>query len=389
MKIRYAALFLLTILLTACGGGGTSTGGTVQSPGSTVISGTASLGIIKDGRVKVYQLTSDGRKLFLAETRTDAYGRYSVSITTPTTPVLVEVSGGSYTDEATGLSVVRSDSEVLHAVVGSPGTIQPIAVTPLTELAYQLAGSPLTAAAIDSANSKVSDAFNVDIVTVQPVDPSLTGFRSPTTQAQKDYSLALATLSQQAQSTPGGSVGTVVEGYRQDLAADDRISLGTATTFSTTLSQFLANPRNQTGLTTATTALANFGTLTQLVKLNTTGTFAAGSFIKGVQVQLQLPAGVNIQYTGVTPDAGVVMPSGAAAAVTTIESYYDPATKTISLGIINAQPGFGLGEFVTIRTDVAPGAPLDESLFTVSGGMVTGQGGLQIDPNSISIFVTI
>ena len=389
MKIRYAAFFLLAAMLTACGGGGTSTGGAGAAVGNTIVSGTASLGIIQNGRVKVYQLTGDGRKIFLAETTTDSSGRYSVSITTPTTPILVEVSGGTYVDEATGLTVVRSDSEILHAAVSSPSAIQQVAVTPLSELAYRLAGSPLTAAGIDSANSEVSDAFNVDIVNVQPVEPTLTGFRSPTTQAQKDYSLALATLSQQALSTPGGSVETVIETYKQDLAPDGRISLGTATTFSTVLSQFLTNPRNQTGLTTATTALANFGTLTQLVKLNTTGTFAAGSFIKGVQVQLQFPAGVNIQYTGGVPDSGVVVPSGAAAAVTTVDSSYDPVTRTLSLGIINAQPGFGLGEFTTIRADVVPGAPLEENLFTVSGGVVTGQGGLQIDPDSISIFVTL
>ena len=386
MKIRFAVLLLLTALVTACGGGGTSTGGAGAAVGNTIVSGTASLGIIQNGRVKVYQVTSDGRKIFLAETTTDSSGRYSVSITTPSTTVLVEVSGGTYVDEATGFTVIRSDSEVLHAAVGSPATNQQIAVTPLTEIAYRLAGSPLTPSSIDSANSKVSDAFNVNIITVQPVEPTLTGFRSPTTQAQKDYSLALAVVSQQALSQPGESVEAVIEDYKQDLA-DDRISLGTATTFSTVLSQFLANPRNQTGLTTATTALANFGTLTQLVKLNTTGTFAVGSFIKGVQVQLQLPAGVNILYTGGVPDPGVVVPSGAAAAVTTVDSSYDPVTRILTLGIINAQPGFGLGEFVTIRTDVIPGAPLDDDLFTVSGGVVTGQGGLEIDPDAISIFV--
>jgi len=142
MKIRYAAFFLLAAMLTACGGGGTSTGGAGAAVGNTIVSGTASLGIIKNGRVKVYQITGDGRKTFLAETTTDNSGRYSVSITTPTTPILVEVSGGTYVDEATGLTVVRSDSEILHAAVSSPSAIQQVAVTPLTELAYRLAGSP-------------------------------------------------------------------------------------------------------------------------------------------------------------------------------------------------------------------------------------------------------
>lgn len=386
MKIRFAVLLLLTALLTACGGGGTSTGGAAAGAGSTTISGTASLGIIKNGRVKVYQLTSDGRKIFLAETTTDSSGRYSVLITTPTTPILVEVSGGIYVDEASGLQVVRADTDILHAAVGSPGIGQQIAVTPLTELAYRLASPTLTAAGIDIANSRVTDAFNFNIVTVQPVEPSVTGFND-TLQEQKDYSLALATLSQQAFNTPGASVDSVVELYRQDLAQDGRISIGTATTFSTVLSQFLANPRNQTGFTTATTALANFGTLNQLVKLNTTGTFAAGSFIKGVQVKLQLPVGVNIQYSGVYPKLGVVVPSGVAAAVTTVDSSYDPATRILSIAIINAQPGFGLGEFTTIRTDVVPGAPLNEDLFVLSGEMVTGQGGSEIV--GISIFVTL
>lgn len=388
MKKQIAALFLIVACIYGCGGGGTTTGGTAATPGQITITGTASLGIIKGSTVKAYRITTDNLRIYLAETRTNNLGWYSLSFTRPDSPVVIEVSGGEYVDEATGITVRRSENDILHAVVSSVGSATQIAVTPLTELAYQLSGSPLTATSIDTANSVVSDAFNFDIIRTQPVEPTLNGFRHPTTEEQRSYALALAALSQQTLDLPGATMNTSLEGYRNDLYLDGRISLAVATTFQTSLSRFLGtaltpNPRNHTGVTTPTSALASFGTVTIPVKLNTRGTFASGSFIEGVQLQLRLPIGVSI------PDTSVIKPSGQAAMYTTIASAYYPGTRTISTGIMNTEPGFGLGEFMTIYCDVLPDAALNFSDFVISVTEVSGDGGDGSLTNYINVFITL
>src|ERR1043165_6031960 len=117
MKMRLlsnAVISLAAMTLFGCGGGGGTT--PVVSPpsaGPVVISGVAAKGPLSGADVRVYGLKADGtpdtaNPLATGKTLTDGSGGYSMTIPTPsapTGPVVVEVTNGSYTDEATGASV--------------------------------------------------------------------------------------------------------------------------------------------------------------------------------------------------------------------------------------------------------------------------------------------
>ncbi|MDA8085688.1 MAG: hypothetical protein M0Z75_03225, partial [Nitrospiraceae bacterium] len=125
----------LSLLLSSCGGGG---GGGPQSntPSSgAVLSGKASDGPIADGTVDVYALNADGSTgALIATATTDSNGNYSVNLGSYSGNVIVEVAGGTYTDEATGQTF---NNTLMRAVVsGATGNIS-VAVTPLTEIATE------------------------------------------------------------------------------------------------------------------------------------------------------------------------------------------------------------------------------------------------------------
>ena len=186
-KKHIAALLLLCLplLVAGCGGDGDGGGG-----GSTVtVSGVASKGPIAGGGVAVHRLLENGtRGDLVGSGTTGADGSYAVAIPASVTgPVVVTVTGrpgATYTSESTGLPVPFTASESFSAAVDSftPGV--DIAVTPLTDIAFDklplvLAEKPgpLSAEKLQSsivaANTLVGNLFNISNILAPPAtDPT-------------------------------------------------------------------------------------------------------------------------------------------------------------------------------------------------------------------------
>src|SRR6185369_15103983 len=99
MKIRafiFAIAGIILLGLAGCGGGGG--GGTP----TTVISGTASKGLVRNAKVQAFSITVPNTFNLLKEGVTDVNGNYSLDLGSYTGPVKVEVSGGEFKDETTG-----------------------------------------------------------------------------------------------------------------------------------------------------------------------------------------------------------------------------------------------------------------------------------------------
>ena len=143
IKPFLSATFALAIMtLLGCGGGGGGGGATIPGAADTItFSGVAAKGPINGGNIKVYAVKNGnvdfGTVLGSGITSTDGSGRYSVTLNSaPIGPVVVEVSGGSYTDEASGTPAVGIQVP-LRAVVSGVADGAKIAVTPLTNLAFE------------------------------------------------------------------------------------------------------------------------------------------------------------------------------------------------------------------------------------------------------------
>ena len=130
-------------LLAACGGGGgtssalSATGGVAPAPAvpTTTVSGSVVKGPVNGANVCAYKVTAAGKGDQIRCVASSAGGSYSMDIQY-IGDVVIEATGGSYTDEATNTS--RTLANPLQVVISSQGGNTTGVVTPLTSVAYSI-----------------------------------------------------------------------------------------------------------------------------------------------------------------------------------------------------------------------------------------------------------
>lgn len=189
-----------TALITACGGSDAAT--------ETTISGSAVKGPVNGATVTAKK--ADGTA---CGTATTTNGLYTLK-TTCTGDLIIEVSGGTYTDEATGASTdLNSPLKVMIAANG--GSVTGV-VTPLTTMAFSTAfsGSATpTKAAFDTQSAKIATQFGLTGVNLATTEPTVTG-------TTNDYGKALKAVSQYLKDNPTQTLATITNAtFTNDLTA--------------------------------------------------------------------------------------------------------------------------------------------------------------------------
>ena len=166
-------LVMITSILSACGGGG----GLPPAAPSSRLDGTVTDAVITNGTLRVYAFDGGVRGELLAETVTDGQGDFVFeNFSSPDRPIVIEVRGGRYTEEASGVSVNLLDGQALRAYLfyeqGAPITVQ---ITPLTHLAscladYKISNGINVNNAITESTSVFSGMTGVDILGARPLD---------------------------------------------------------------------------------------------------------------------------------------------------------------------------------------------------------------------------
>ena len=202
--------------LAACSQGGGSNGfaaiGALGNP-HAVIAGVVSKGPVAGAQVCAKAIDPAGTPQSQIGTcvQTDSAGAYSLDLGTYAGAVLLTATHGTYTDEASGVPVTLDASagttglhSAISAVASGPNTA---AITPLTEVAYQVAmqSRGLNSGGILAAQTLVQTNFSVpDIVGVLPID-ALHVPANPDPKALA-YALAQATISQYVLDQSGSGV---------------------------------------------------------------------------------------------------------------------------------------------------------------------------------------
>src|SRR6185369_5534952 len=382
-----AVLSLVIVTLFGCGGGG---GGGEATPtpvtGSTTITGVAAKGPISGGTVKVFAIKNGqvDRTAEIGSGTTDGSGAYRVTIPpdkTTTGPVLIEVSGGSFSDEATALSGIALKVP-LQAVVSSVTDGDKIAVTPLTFLAVkQVEGiGNFSAQQIDDSNKQIGLFFKVDdIIKSQPFD-STKDAPAGVSDDQKKYAGALGVFSQLCDKRRGATkledaLGTILDDLGNELKNNGGFSGTTLDDVNTAVDDFRGKNR---GGTLPTKIVFNAGVL----QLQTAGSLPANTVIQGIDVTVKIPDGVTIKLdtTGEVA-AGVVEPVSKAATGSVASAKFDAATNTLRFAIINVQPGIDVGEFAHVEFGLKVGFALPaRTAFLVTVNKING--GNSTDPNA-------
>jgi hypothetical protein len=213
-------------LFIGCGGGSSSDSGTTPATTSSgTISGTAVKGPVSGATVTAYAVTSGAMGAQLASGTTDAQGNFQISIGAYSGPVMLQLSGGTFIDEATGAAMAISPGDVMTTVtppVTSGETVTSIQVTPLTSMAQAMANNMaggMTDTNIAAANTSVGNYFMVnDILHTQPMNPLASSSGGTATQDMKNYGMAIAAMSQSAKDMGMTSSSSMVTSMMNDAA---------------------------------------------------------------------------------------------------------------------------------------------------------------------------
>ncbi len=277
--LRLASVILLGSILSACGGGG----GGGSSGSSASIAGSAIDGPMSGSTVTAYAISNGTRGATLGSATTDVSGHFNISLGAYAGSVMLQVSGGSYMDEATGSAMSMSGSTVMTAMVadvGSGQALSGIQITPLTSMAQAYAqgmAGGMSNANITTANTALGNYFDVtvsgagDILHTAPIDPTAGGSASGASQNAIDYGMALAAMSEYAHAQGMTSSSAIITAFMSDAAdgvlngiANGRQVMmggmgmgattampGTAGTtgLSAAMSTFVSSAQNQSGVT--------------------------------------------------------------------------------------------------------------------------------------------
>jgi len=276
----FGAMFITSLLVAACGG---ATNEGVGSGGTGYVDGVAIKGPVGNAAVSAFGITGGQVSAQIGTTTTDANGNFSMAIGTYTGPVMLQVSGGSYTDEATGTSMVMAQGDVMTATlppVAAGARTSGIQVTPVTAMAQTMAQhmtGGMTAANITAANTAMGNYFSVsDVLHVQPMNPLVAGSGAGASQDTQNYGMTLAAMSQYAKTLGLGSSSAMVTAMMNDAtdssfdgkAGGIAVQMGgmmgggtvmmppTAGTsgLGTAMNAFMNSAQNKSGVMTATLA---------------------------------------------------------------------------------------------------------------------------------------
>ncbi len=372
MKIKsLIALTLCMAVLALVGCGSSSsdnppaaTQGTTQPALSTVINGLASKGPINTGTVKVFAVRNGvtDRSVPIAQGTTDANGNFNVDAGGFNGPVVVEVTGGSFTDEVSGAQVALK-TPLRTMVAGVSNGTSTVAVTPLTELAAKRTEThaAITPDVINESNKNVGATFNLtDIVTTLPIASG--------TAEQKKHASACGSISQlvntskHAGESLDDALTRVMGEMESEIEHTGGLSDDSINKINTAVTEF--NNSGKGG--GAPVAAPTDGVL----KISTAGTSVMGA----LDMTINLPAGMTVNVadpaTGEAA-AGTVTNSGSAGAGTQVVAKVIPAAGSTSgkvvIGMINST-GFGAGECLTIDFKIAAGTNFPAATdFAITG----------------------
>ncbi len=179
-------LFALSGVLASCGGGD-------PAPVTTTsLSGNVVKGPVNGAAVCAYKATAAGKGEQIKCTTSGAGGVYSMDITYAG-DVIIEATGGNYTDEATGAA--RTLGDPMQVVVASQGGATVGVITPLTSAAYSVSkglSGGVTSANFVSAATTVGTQFQLTGVNLATSLPLVAGTTNSYGQILKAVSQYIA-----------------------------------------------------------------------------------------------------------------------------------------------------------------------------------------------------
>jgi hypothetical protein len=178
-------------------------GGTVSPHGT--LSGTAFMGTMSSGTMTAYAVNGGTMGAAMGSSPVDAPGNFTISMGAYAGTVMLQMTGGTFVDPATGTTMTLQPGDVLTSCVPSfaaGAATTGVQVTPLTSMAQaraQYMSGGMTAANAAAANAAVGNYFRVgDILMTVPMNPAVGGSGPGAIPDQRNYGMSIAAMSQYA-----------------------------------------------------------------------------------------------------------------------------------------------------------------------------------------------
>jgi hypothetical protein len=218
---------MAVLLLAGCGGGSSIDGtGVATTPSAQgTVSGNVVKGPVSGATVQAFAVSGGVMGAQLSSAVTDANGAFTMPMGSYAGPLMLQMSGGTYIDEATGVPMTMAPGDVMTAVlptVAAGAIVNGVAVTPLTAMAQAMAqhmSGGLTDPNIAAANTAVGNYFMVhDILHAQPINPLVPGSAAGATPDMVNYGMTLAAMSQYAKGAGMSSSSGFVTAMMNDAS---------------------------------------------------------------------------------------------------------------------------------------------------------------------------
>ena len=197
-RLAQALAFIAVLASCSSGDGGVAS----TSGGGTGVTGFVSKGPINGATCNIFNSANQ-----LVLTATTVNGQVAFGTLTEAGAYTASCTGGTYRDEATGLTVTNTTVLRSGIVVGAGGAAS-MTVSPLTEMAYQRAGGD--ASKMDAAAQTIAKAFglpaSVNLLTTVPTDVNTTAAAN---DGAGQYGTLLAAIAQM-QKDQGSSLANII-----------------------------------------------------------------------------------------------------------------------------------------------------------------------------------
>ncbi len=176
MKKHFIIIILFTVWgLSACDGFGDNPNALPPERPAGTINGRVVDGTIIDSQINVYSFENGSIGELLASTTSNNEGSYTIELQQKNQAVLIEATGGSYIEEASGTLVNLQPGQRLRSIVNYDSGNLDVNITPLTHLATALTEQKISQGmiaqdAIDEAVAEISGLFNIDVIKTNPLD---------------------------------------------------------------------------------------------------------------------------------------------------------------------------------------------------------------------------
>jgi len=231
------------------------------------VSGTAFNGPVSSAKVMAFAINNGTMGAQIASVATDNQGNFTMPLGSYTGPVMLQMSGASYIDEASNKAMTMAANDVMSAVLSTvaPGAnVTGVWMTPVTSMAQSRASGMaggMTDANIAAANTAMGNYFLVsDILYVQPMNPLVSGSGTSASLAAKNYGMTLAAMSQYAKTLNMTTSSALVTAMMNDASDGMMNGKKGSTAISMTMGGMMGNSMmaSTAGTSSLATAMTAF-----------------------------------------------------------------------------------------------------------------------------------